>query len=88
MTGKWARMVGVLAVAVILMTVPAFGEDPIGPENKDYGGDGGGGGGGSCTYCTETHCGCASPAPGMRLSSWSCACSSLTCTQDCTYVPV
>lgn len=44
----------------------------------------GGGTGGSCNYCSQTACGCAAPPPGTYLS-FSCSCSSISCSRSCSY---
>jgi len=73
----------VIALCLIVAT-SAVAYPPVEhPDPVDTTGSGSGG----CNWCSQTHCGCAAPPDGYRLSSWSCSCSSLTCSQSCDYVP-
>ena len=74
------RRFGVAVLALVLSALPGFGQlhqDPNPPT----------GGTGSCNYCSKTACGCSSPPAGYYLS-YSCTCSSLQCTQTCSYNPL
>jgi len=76
MRAKWLSLVVILLVCSVATTVSASTNPellPVLPSN--------------CDYCSQLHCGC--PAmPGMYVSSWDCACSSVQCDQSCNYAPL
>ncbi|HET7436549.1 MAG TPA: hypothetical protein VFN10_17705 [Thermoanaerobaculia bacterium] len=81
--------VAVLVFVVVLCVAGPAAAGIINPEHQDPPPEWQtGGGGGGCTYCSQSNCGCAAAPAGMRLSRWSCTCSSSQCTQDCDYVPL
>jgi hypothetical protein len=66
----------VAVAALLALVVPAGAQT----DYQDYGS----GGGGGCDYCNRSACGCAPPPAGMTLT-FSCSCSSITCTRSCDY---
>ncbi len=81
-----SRSLGVLLVCILATTTlfAAIPPDiPIPPDPAP-------GTPGNCNYCSDptNHCYCAAPAPGMRLATWECTCSSTTCNRICVYAPV
>lgn len=68
----------ILALATALSAMPQQYPDPVFPGDP----------GSYCSaYCGAQNCGCGAPPDGYYLASYSCTCSSNTCTRTCTYNP-
>lgn len=68
-----------LLICILLAALIAESQsiDPLKPPPSA-----GGGGGGSCTYCSQEECGCPS-YPGCT-TVFSCSCSAIWCSRQCS----